>query len=86
MLTILVLFLMILYILPTYPKPRIFENFITEAERRHIMQEAIGKLEQSSISHNKRVDESIRKSETAWLSREDPVVRAITKRCFEVYR
>lgn len=83
MLIILILFLMILYILPTYPKPRIFKNFITEAERRHIMQEAIGKLEQSSISHNKRVDESIRKSETAWLSREDPVVRAITKRCLK---
>jgi hypothetical protein len=75
MLVAIALLILILYMLPTYPKPRILKNFITESERRHIMREAVGKLEASSISHNKTVDESIRKSETAWLSREDPIVR-----------
>jgi hypothetical protein len=83
MLVAIALLILILYMLPTYPKPRILKNFITESERRHIMREAVGKLEASSISHNKTVDESIRKSETAWLSREDPVVRAVMSRCLK---
>ena len=83
MLIILALILLILYIIPTYPSPKILKNFVTESERRHIIREASGKLEQSSISHNKRIDESIRKSETAWLSREDPVVQVIMERCLK---
>ena len=83
MLIIIALMLLILYALPTYPTPKVLNNFLSESERRHIIREASGKLEHSSISHNKRIDESIRKSETAWLSREDPVVRAITKRCLK---
>lgn len=83
MLIILALILLILYIIPTYPSPKLLKNFVTESERRHIIREASGKLEQSSISHNKRIDESIRKSETAWLSREDPVVQVIMERCLK---
>ena len=83
MLIILALILLILYIIPTYPNPKLLKNFLTESERRHIIREASGKLEQSSISHNKRIDESIRKSETAWLSREDPVVQVIMERCLK---
>jgi predicted 2-oxoglutarate/Fe(II)-dependent dioxygenase YbiX len=47
------------------------------------MREAVGKLEASSISHNKTVNESIRKSETAWLSRDDPIVHAVMSRCLK---
>lgn len=83
MLTILALLILILYMLPTYPKPRVLKNFLSESERRHIIQEAIGNLQTSSISHDKRVDESIRKSDTAWLSRDDPIVRAVMLRCLK---
>lgn len=83
MLTILALLILILYMLPTYPKPRVLKNFLSESERRHIIQEAIGNLQTSSISRDKRVDESIRKSDTAWLSRDDPIVRAVMLRCLK---
>jgi predicted 2-oxoglutarate/Fe(II)-dependent dioxygenase YbiX len=83
LLLIIALVLLMLYMLPTYPKPRVLKGFLSESERRYIMNEAVGKLEASSISHNKTVDESIRKSETAWLSREDPVVKNIMLRCLK---
>jgi prolyl 4-hydroxylase len=83
MLIILTVLLLIIYILPTYPQPKVLKKFITESERRYIIDKARGKLETSSISHNKRVDETIRKSETAWLSHEDPVVRAVMSRCLK---
>ena len=44
-LIILVLILLVLYLLPTYPEPRVMKNFISEAERRHIISEASKTLE-----------------------------------------
>lgn len=82
-LIILVLILLVLYLLPTYPEPRVMKNFISEAERRHIISEASKTLETSTISHNKTVNEDIRKSETAWLSRDDKVVRNVINRCLK---
>lgn len=82
-LIIIVLILLILYILPTYPEPRVIKNFVSEAERRHIISEASKTLETSTISHNKTVNEDIRKSETAWLSKDDEVVRNVINRCLK---
>ena len=82
-LIILVLILLVLYLLPTYPEPKVMKNFISEAERRHIISEASKTLETSTISHNKTVNEDIRKSETAWLSRDDKVVRNVINRCLK---
>ena len=59
------------------------KNFISEAERRHIISEASKSLETSTISHNKTVNEDIRKSETAWLSKDDEVVRNVINRCLK---
>jgi len=82
-LIILVLILLVLYLLPTYPEPRVMKNFISEVERRHIISEASKSLETSTISHNKTVNEGIRKSETAWLSRDDKIVRNVINRCLK---
>ena len=82
-LIILVLILFVLYLLPTYPEPRVMKNFISEAERRHIISEASKTLETSTIPHHKTVNEGIRKSETAWLSRDDKVVRNVINRCLK---
>ena len=80
---ILILFLIVLlvYLLPTYPKPVVIENFLSENERIHIKQKAESKLEVSTVAKNKKVDEKIRKSETAWLSTEDPIVKSVVERC-----
>lgn len=80
---VILLFLIVLlaYLLPTYPKPVVIENFLSENERIHIKQEAKSKLQASTVDKDRRVDEQIRKSETAWLSTEDPIVRRVVERC-----
>tara|TARA_B110000305_G_scaffold199872_1_gene226808 strand:+ start:197 stop:742 length:546 start_codon:yes stop_codon:yes gene_type:complete len=67
--------------LPTYPRPVIIENFLSEKERIHIKQRAESKLEVSTVDKDRRVNEQIRKSETAWLSTEDPIVKSVVERC-----
>jgi prolyl 4-hydroxylase len=38
-------------------------------------------MKPSTVSENKNIDTNIRKSDTAWLSLNDPVVRRVTERC-----
>jgi len=80
---VILLFIIVLlaYLLPTYPKPVVIENFLSENERIHIKQEAKSKLQASTVDKDRRVDEQIRKSETAWLSTEDPIIRSVVERC-----
>lgn len=82
-LNLVILILLVLYLLPRYPNPTVIENFISESERRHIINKASSKLETSTISTSKTVDEKIRKSETAWIGREDDIVRGIMERCLK---
>ena len=81
MVILLFLIVLLVYLLPTYPKPVVIENFLSENERIHIKQEAKSKLQASTVDKDRRVDEQIRKSETAWLSTEDPIVRGVVERC-----
>jgi hypothetical protein len=83
MILLLFLILLVLYMLPVYQKPRVFHNFLTPEERNHIIKEAENKLKPSTLSSEKILDDSIRKSETAWLSREDPVVDGIIHKCLK---
>ena len=80
---VIVLITLFIYLLPKYPDPRVINNFLSESERRHIIQEASIKLETSMISRDKQINESIRKSETAWLNKEDPVVKGVIQRCLK---
>ena len=82
-LIIFILFIFVIYLLPRYPDPTVIDNFLSESERRHIIQEASIKLETSMISRDKQINESIRKSETAWLNKEDPVVKGVIQRCLK---
>ena len=81
MVILLFLIVLLVYLLPTYPKPVVIENFLSENERIHIKQEAKSKLHVSTVDKDRRVDEQIRKSETAWLSTEDPIIRSVVERC-----
>ena len=81
MVILLFLIVLLVYLLPIYPKPVVIENFLSENERIHIKQEAKSKLHVSTVDKDRRVDEQIRKSETAWLSTEDPIVRSVVERC-----
>ena len=81
MVILLFLIVLLVYLLPTYPKPVVIENFLSEKECIHIKQEAKSKLQASTVDMDRRVDEQIRKSETAWLSTEDPIIRSVVERC-----
>lgn len=77
------LVVLIIFLLPVYQMPRVFHDFVTPQERKHIIEKAKDKLEPSMISANNNKNENIRKSETAWLSREDPVIDAVIHRCLQ---
>ena len=81
MVILLFLIILLVYLLPTYHKPVVIENFLSEKECIHIKQEAKSKLQASTVDKDRRVDERIRKSETAWLSTEDPIIRSVVERC-----
>ena len=81
MVILLFLIVLLVYLLPTYPKPVVIENFLSENERIHIKQKAESKLQVSTVAKDRKVDEKIRKSETAWLSTEDPIVKSVVERC-----
>lgn len=82
--SILILFaliLILLYFLPKYRKPLVFSNFLSQDECDYIRKRASSKMQPSTISEDKNIDVSVRKSDTAWLSLNDPVVRRVAERC-----
>ena len=81
MLVLLFIIILVIYTLPRYRRPQVFENFLTNDECDHIIQKAKNDLRTSSVTNEKEVDETIRKSDTAWLNKEDPIVRNIMDRC-----
>ena len=83
MILLLFLILLVVFLLPVYQKPRVFHNFLTPEERNHIMTKAEKELKPSTISKDKILDDSIRKSDTTWLGREDPIIDKIVRRCIK---
>jgi predicted 2-oxoglutarate/Fe(II)-dependent dioxygenase YbiX len=73
--------ILVIYLIPTYVKPRIITDFITEDECEYIIKKAEKKLETSTVSSDRTVDKETRDSETAWLNLQDPVVRRVAERC-----
>ena len=82
-LLILALILLVAYLIPTYREPKIIENVITKAECKYIIKRAVNHLEASTVSEDYKLDETIRKSETAWLDTDDPVISKIVGRCMK---
>jgi len=81
MLPLVFVVLILIYMLPVYREPMVIKGLLTDEERAHIMKEAEGKFHTSTISEYERVDETIRKSETAWLNTDDPIVNDVIARC-----
>lgn len=81
MILLIVLLLLVLYLIPTYRKPRIISNFLSEDECNYIMKKAKNTLQVSTVSPNKDIDKLVRDSETAWLALDDPIVRRVAERC-----
>jgi predicted 2-oxoglutarate/Fe(II)-dependent dioxygenase YbiX len=83
MLLLLFIIILVVYLLPKYPTPRVLKSFLSDGECEHIMKEAKKNLETSTVTTSKKVDETVRKSDTAWLGREDPIVLEIMERCLK---
>ena len=80
---LLVLILLIIYLIPTYTEPKVINNIITEKECKYIINKASNKLKKSTVTEDFQIDENIRKSETAWLEINDPVVNRVVRRCMK---
>lgn len=61
-----------------YTPPQILENFITEEENKHIMNMSKNRFESSKTLNG--TDTNIRKSETCWLSKNNPIIKNIILR------
>ena len=80
-----ILLLIIWFFIPIYRKPRIIKNVLSAEECEHIKQIATKRLQSSTVSKERDVDESIRKSETAWIrASEDPVVDKLIRKCISM--
>jgi Rps23 Pro-64 3,4-dihydroxylase Tpa1-like proline 4-hydroxylase len=81
MILLLFIILLVWYLIPTYQKPRVIHNFISDEEIEHIKKEAESKFYTSTVAENGTVDKNMRDSETAWLDLEDPVVHGVAQKC-----
>lgn len=73
--------IIIILIRPVYHEPRVFKNFISHETCDYIVKRASQKLTPSTVSMDKVVDDTVRKSETAWLGTDDPVVERVVSKC-----
>ena len=83
MLILLAFIVILLFLLPKYPKPEVLKDVVSKEEREHIIREAQTTLGPSTVSSDFNVDENVRKSETAWLSLDDPIVKSVCERCLK---
>ena len=81
MIILIAIIILVLYLIPRYIKPRVIHNFLTDDERTYIIQEASERLETSKVSQQQDIDKSVRDSETAWLSFDDPIIKRVAERC-----
>jgi prolyl 4-hydroxylase len=66
---------------PRYHEPKIIKDMVSPEECDYIKDKASKNLQPSVVSREKVVNDDVRISETAWLGKEDPVVRDIMERC-----
>jgi len=84
--SIFVIFVSIIFIilrfLPKYREPIIVPNVLSEKECEHIKEISKKELSASTVSMERELDNSVRKSKTAWIHKgTDPVVDTIIERC-----
>jgi prolyl 4-hydroxylase len=68
-----------------YIYPTIYNNFINKKEAEYIIQNAKNNFEPSMVSSkNGNLDESVRKSKTAWIDKHDPIIKNIILRLCKI--
>jgi len=83
MLLILALIVFVWFMIPRYQRPVKISQVLTKDECEHIKRVALPRLHTSTVGGHHQVNMNVRQSETAWLGRDDPVVRKLMDRCLE---
>lgn len=74
--------LIICFFIPIYEKPRVLKNVLSKQECDHIRKIAEPNLQPSTIGGDYEINNSERKSETAWIrASEDPIVDKLIRKC-----
>ena len=74
--------LIIWFFIPIYEKPRVLKNVLSKQECDHIMKITESNLKPSTVGSDYELDNSTRKSETAWIkASEDPIVDKLIRKC-----
>jgi len=83
MLWIVPILILILIFRPKYKQPKVMRGVITDEECEYIKTVSKEKLKPSTVGDDFTEDHDIRKSETAWLDRDDPVIKRVITRCVD---
>jgi len=83
MILVLALILVVFFLMPTYQRPVVLPQMLSQEECDHIKRQALPRFRPSTVGGHHQVNTNIRQSETAWLGMEDPVVRRVAQRCLE---
>ena len=65
-----------------YVLPQVYENFLSDNEIEHIIKISEPKFRDSKLVSG--FSENVRKSETAWLSKEDPIISTVIKKVCDI--
>jgi len=68
--------------MPTYEKPRVFHNMLSDDECDYIINQSRNKLTKSTVGKDYAIDPN-RVSQTAWLSLKDPIIHNIATKCLK---
>jgi len=69
---------------PGYPDPIVVNDLLSPEETENILETAKTRFNSSTVLSGR--DDSIRKSETAWIKKDEPVVRGIFERFAKRYK
>jgi predicted 2-oxoglutarate/Fe(II)-dependent dioxygenase YbiX len=74
--------LIIWFFIPIYEKPRVIKGVLSKQDCDHIRKIAEPNLQPSTVGGDYELDNSERKSETAWIkASEDPIVDKLIRKC-----
>lgn len=76
----LVFALFLFFLRPTYRPPRVLARMLSHEECDYIIDAARPGLKPSTVAQSRKLDERVRRSETAWVPRDDRMVQRIMRR------
>lgn len=76
----LVFALVLFFLRPTYRPPRVLARMLSHEECDHLVDAARERLKPSTVAQSRKLDERVRRSDTAWIQGDDPIVQRVRRR------